>query len=145
MRFVMAAILMSAMLCGQQQPQELPRSAVTLTLEDVLKLVRSGVSEEVIVARIKRFNKPFDLNPDEILELKRGGVSDTVVKFLLDPTPPYVPPAPPPPPAPDVKPAAAAPPVPPKDPLTLKLPPEPGSYRLAQSSPGEEAFAGLVM
>ena len=143
MRLVVTAILTLAILCGQQQ--EPPRAPMTLTLEDVLKLVRSGVSEEIIVARIKRFNKPFDLNPEEILELKRGGVSDTVVRFLLDPTPPYVAPVPPSPPAPEAKPVVAAPEPPPKDPLTLKLPPEPGIYWLAQGTPGEANFAALEM
>jgi hypothetical protein len=139
MRFVVAAILLAALLCAQQDP---PRAPVALTLDDVLKLVHAGVSEDIIVARIKRFNKPFDLNSDEILELKKSGVSDTIVKFLLDPTPPYIPPPPPPPPA-EVKPVIVAPP--PKDPLTLKVPPEPGIYWLAKAAPGNEVFQPLEM
>lgn len=141
MRFLFAVVLMAAALCAQQH--EPLRTPVTLTLEDVLKLAHAGVSEDIIVARIKRFNKPFDLNPDEILELKKAGVTDTVVKFLLDPTPPYVPPPPPPPPA-EVKPAPPPPP-PPKDPLSLKVPPEPGIYWFAKSAPGHEVFEPLEM
>jgi hypothetical protein len=120
--------------------EEAPRAAATLTLDDVLKLVHAGVSEEIIVARVKRFNKPFDLNSDEILELKKAGVSDAIIKCLLDPALPYAPP--PPPPATEVKPPGAPPP-PPKDPLTLKVPPEPGIYRLAKAAPGEETFERL--
>jgi hypothetical protein len=119
--------------------EEAPRAATTLTLDDVLKLVHAGVSEEIIIARIKRFNKPFDLNSDEILELKKSGVSDPIIKCLLDPATPY---APPPPPAIDSK-APAVPPPPPKDPLTLKVPPEAGIYRLVKATPGEEAFERL--
>lgn len=143
MRLLVALLFLAAWGNGVRA-QEAPRAPVTLTLDDVLKLVHAGVSEDIIVARIKRYNKPFDLNPDEILELKKSGVSDTIVKFLLDPTPPYVPPPPPPAPAPEVKPPPPPPPPPPpKDPLTLKVPPEPGIYWLANAAPGEEAFEAL--
>ena len=141
MVFLAAVLLLASPVSAFAQEQ--PRAPVTLTLDDVLKLVHAGVAEDVIVARIKRFNKPFDLNSDEILELKKAGVSDTIVKFLLDPAPPYVPPAPPPSPQPaaEVKPPPAPPP--PKDPLTLKVPPEPGVYWMAKTTPGSEVFVPL--
>lgn len=75
-------------LSGQESPKIVPG---TLTLQEVVHLVKSGVSEELIVARVKRNAKPFDLSSDEILELKRSGVSETVIKFLLDPTAPLRP------------------------------------------------------
>lgn len=143
MRLLVAVMLLAAPGWALQEPARAP---VTLTLDDVLKLVHAGVSEEIIVARIKRFNKPFDLNSDEILELKKAGVSDTIVKFLLDPAPPYVPPPPPqPPPAPAKVEPPPAPPPPPKDPLTLKVPAEPGIYWLSKATPGKEGFELLEM
>jgi len=123
-----------------------------MTIEDVVRLSKAGVAEDVIVARVKSNAKPFDLNPDEIIELGNYGVSDTVIKYLLNPS--YSPPAPPPAapaaaaPAPNpAAPAAApAPPPPPKarpttDPLALKLPADPGIYYLS----GQEQFTPLAI
>lgn len=133
---ILAAIL-TVIALGACLAQEQGKAPATFTLDDVLKLVRAGIAEDVLIARIKRFNKPFDLNSDEILELKKDGVSDTVIKYLLEPTLPY-PSAPPPAPVPppEVKPAVA----PPKDPLMAKLPPEPGMFWLSKADRGSEAF-----
>lgn len=117
------------------------KTPVVLTLDDVIKLVNSGVSEEVVITRLKRYNRPFDLNSDEILELKQRGVSDPVVRTLIDPATPYTPPAPPAPPT--VKDTVTAPGAPLKDPLQRKVPPEPGVYWLTSASPGSETFEPL--
>ena len=71
-----------------------------LTVEEVVKLFQAGFSEDLIITRIKKNGKAFDLNTDEMLELKKLGVSDNVIKYLLDPAQPYTPPPPPAPPAP---------------------------------------------
>src|SRR5580658_4046702 len=72
----------------------------SLTIEDIVSLSKAGISEEVIVTKVKVNAKPFDLNTDEIIELKKDGVSETVIKYLTNPALPYSPPAPPAPPAP---------------------------------------------
>ncbi len=66
-----------------------------LTVEEVVKLTHSGFAEEIIITKIKKNAKAFDLNTDELIDLKKEGVSDNVIKYLLDPTLPYAPPAPP--------------------------------------------------
>jgi hypothetical protein len=84
------------------------------------------------------------LNTEEILELKKSGISDTVIRFLLDPSQPYSPPAPPPPPA-VVKPADPPPPPPPaakpipakkypEDAYASRVPTDPGLYSFPQDS-----------
>ena len=128
-------------MCLAQTP-ETGKPPTPLTLEDVVKLVHSGVSEEVVIARIKRYNRPFDLNPEEINELKKQGVSDAVLIYLLDPSKPYAPP-PPPAAAPATsatEPAKVEPPPPPKDPFSLKVPTDPGVYWVRSAEPGNEAF-----
>ena len=77
------------------------------------------------------------MSAEELLDLKKAGVSDNVVKYLLDPTQPYAPPAAPAAPA-----AAAAPPKPsgpvkqyPPDPLASKVPWEPGLYHFPKDTP----------
>jgi hypothetical protein len=120
----------------------------TLTLEEVVKLAQAGVSDEVIITRIRKAGRPFDLTTEEILELKRAGISDPVVQTLMDPSKPYTPPPAPPPPAPAAAvsapapaPTAAAPPKKPKDPIAAKIPPEPGMYWRANAQ--SDKFARL--
>ena len=115
--------------CGQDSAgkQGSSAAATPLTLEEVVKLTKVNLSEDLVIARIRRNAKPFDLNSDEIVELRRLGVSDTVVKYLIDPSQPYTPPAP-------AQPASVAPPSapakPPLDPLVLKVPVDTGIYSL---------------
>jgi len=139
--------------------QPAPASA-PLSVEEVLKLSQAGVSEEVIVTKIKKNGKPFDLSTDEILELRKSGVSDTVIRFLEDPSLPYSPPPPPapppkppePPPAPSPPPKAAPAKKYPEDDYAARVPSDPGLYNFPQDAPvkveikallGEQSGAGL--
>ncbi|HEY7389722.1 MAG TPA: hypothetical protein VH640_14495 [Bryobacteraceae bacterium] len=132
----------------------MPRSA-PLSVEQVVQMSREGVSEDLIVTSIKKNGKPFDLNTDEILELRKLGVSDVVIKLLLDPSQPYTPPPPPAKP-PESAPIPQAKPVPakkyPEDAYASRVPAEPGLYSFPQNSPvkveikillGEISGAGL--
>src|ERR1051326_6261939 len=130
-----AFILLGLAVAGGQTGQ----GAAPLSVEEVMKQCQAGISEELIITRIKKNGKAFDLSTDELVELKKAGVSDTIIKFLLDPTPPYTPPPPPAPARPEalVSPAAAAAPAKkyPNDPLASKVPWEPGLYRFAGDAP----------
>jgi hypothetical protein len=109
-----------------------------LSIEDVVKLSQSGFSEELIITKIKKHGKAFDLSTDELFELKKAGVHDSVIKYLLDPSQPYTPP---PPPAPAAPPAAApadkAAPMKdyPKDALAPGVPFEAGLYQFKDRAP----------
>src|ERR1035438_3766773 len=101
--WAMAAPILSA----QSAPP--PSSSAPLSVEDVVKLQQDGLSEDVIVTKIRKNGKPFDLSADELSELKKLGLSDSIIKYLLDPSAPYAGPPPPPakdPAAPPPKPAA---------------------------------------
>src|ERR1700704_199195 len=74
-----------------------PAKSAALTVEEVVKLSQSGFAEELIITKIKKNGKAFDLSAEELLDIKKAGVSDNVIRFLLDPSQPYTPPAPPPP------------------------------------------------
>jgi len=106
---------------------------VPLSVEEVVRLTKSGVSEDLIVTEIKKNGKAFDLNTDEILVLRKSGVSDTVIKFLLDPSQPYTPPPPPKPPDATALPKAPAKKYP-EDPNASKVPPDPGLYSFPMGS-----------
>jgi hypothetical protein len=131
-RAVVVSLCSAVLLLGQSAPS----ASSAISLEEVVRLTSAGVSEELVITRIKKSGKSFDLTTDEILELKRSGISDNVIRTLMDPTLPYTPP-PPKQPAPSV--TSSAEPIPvkkPVNPIIAGLPAEPGLYfRLAPGAP----------
>jgi hypothetical protein len=55
-----------------------------LTNTAVLKLVRAGFKEKTIIAIINTRPPAFDLSPDSMIELKRGGVHENVILAMLN-------------------------------------------------------------
>ena len=112
-----------------------PASGPALTVEEVVKLWKTSVPEDLIITMIKKNGKPFNLSTEEVLELRKVGLSDNVVKFLLDPSQPYSPPAvpaaPPQPagPKPDSRPRNY-----PADEFAAQVPADPGLYRFPEGS-----------
>lgn len=64
-------------------------------VQDVLKLERAGISDEVILAQIKSTRASYHLTADEILYLSGQGVSQPVIKALLSGNTDTVPASPP--------------------------------------------------
>ena len=129
-RGILLAILLTALTIIQPigvTASRVPQAAARLSLSEVVRSVRAGEPEETIVARIKRNARSFDLTKEEKDELKREGVSDTIIKYLMEPALPYIP-----------GPASASQslglvPVYPDDPFAAKMSPEPGAYLLQKS------------
>ena len=95
-----------------------------LTAEDVIKLAKAGVSEDIIIQQIRKNGRAFDLSTDQLIALKTANVSDRVVQVMLDPAR-----ADAPAPAPAVsKPVASAPATPKHAPVEAALPSEVGVY-----------------
>jgi hypothetical protein len=107
-----------------------PAREPALSLDDVVRLTHSGFPDEIIITKIKKNGKPFDLNGDELADLKKAGVSDEVVKYLLDPSLPYTPPSPPNAAAKAAEPGKKYPP----DAYASHIPPEPGLYFFRSST-----------
>ncbi len=59
------------------------RSNVPLTNASVVKLVRAGFKEKTVIAIIRSHPNQFNLDPDRLIELKRSGVSDNIILFML--------------------------------------------------------------
>ena len=60
-----------------------PAASMTLTNASVVKLVRAGFKEKTIVAIINARPVNFDLSPDRLIELKKGGVPERVILAML--------------------------------------------------------------
>lgn len=63
-------------------PTPAPRG---LTVDGVLTMVQAGLSDDVIIARLRKEHKAFDLSPDDLVRLKKAHASDNVLKVMLDP------------------------------------------------------------
>jgi len=60
-----------------------PAPASAVTREEIVKLARSGVSDEVILAVVDRDKTIFALSPDDLVALKGQGVSETVLMAMI--------------------------------------------------------------
>jgi len=106
-----------------------------LSIEEILKMHEAGFSDDVLITQIRKRGRAFNLNADEMLDLKKDGLSETVINFLVDPSRPYAPTAAPAPAAV----ASAPPPTEPRhyppDDNASKMPPELGLYWLSSGRP----------
>ena len=97
-----------------------PAAEAVMTNKDVIKLAQAGIPENLIVQKIQSSKTKFDTSVDGLLELKKAGVSDNLIAFIMNPgaAPPPASPPPAAPPAPVTPPAApTAPPVAPTTPV----------------------------
>ena len=60
-------------------------ATVGLSADDVVAMVKAGLSEKVIVMAIRREEKAFGLSALQLVQLKLAGVSDNVLMVMLDP------------------------------------------------------------
>ena len=66
---------------GQQPAAD---SAAPLTNTDVVKLLKAGLGDAVVVAKIRDTKSvAFDLGTDGLIALKKQGVSDAVIQAML--------------------------------------------------------------
>ena len=86
-RFVRTAwfvILLPGLLAGQEQ-DSLKQRPGQLAVEDVVALVEAGLSEDVVIEKLKQNATPFDLSIDQLLALKEAGVSSEIIKTMMNP------------------------------------------------------------
>jgi hypothetical protein len=75
----LAFVLLAAPAAARAQGGEAP-----LTNASVIKLVRAGFREKTVIAIIRARPSRFDLSPDRLIELKKGGVSERVILAMLE-------------------------------------------------------------
>jgi hypothetical protein len=57
----------------------------------VIQLVHAGLSEDVVITRIRKNGRAFDLSTEQLVQLKKAGVGDAVIKAMLAPDAPTTP------------------------------------------------------
>jgi curli biogenesis system outer membrane secretion channel CsgG len=100
----------------------------TSPVDSVIQLVKSGMSENLIIKTLQRQNKPMDLSPADLVKLKNAGVSENVIGVMMDPSNAPAPAAPAPTPAP-----ATAAPAPVAAPAAAPTPPVPMTAAVANA------------
>ncbi len=81
-----AIVLMAALmlLAGASTTLAGHRDKQAILLDEVLRLSHEGVPDRLIVKQIQAMDFVFELDADDILELRALGVSDDVLEALLD-------------------------------------------------------------
>jgi hypothetical protein len=74
-RFTVAVLLVIVAL--------VPTRAAAVTVDQIVELSRSGVTETVILALIDRDKTIFTIEPEQLVMLKSQGVSETVILAML--------------------------------------------------------------
>jgi curli biogenesis system outer membrane secretion channel CsgG len=129
---ILILLALPALLFGQSAPasgskpaakqattQSSSKSAPATPVGKVIRMVKSGLSEDMILKMIAKENLRADLSSDDMVRLKEAGATERVISALMDstpaaPTPPSAPAASPQPNVPAVSaPAAPAPQTPP--------------------------------
>jgi hypothetical protein len=77
---LLAVAVVLAVTAGLAFAQDKP-----LTREQVIRMSKAGLSDEVIVAQIKAQPAPMKINTDDLIALKSAGVSDAVIRALVSP------------------------------------------------------------
>ena len=75
-------VLVAAAATARAQGQG-PAATNTLTNASVVKLVRAGFREKTVIAIINARPVSFDLSPDRLIELKKGGVPEHVILAMI--------------------------------------------------------------
>jgi hypothetical protein len=67
----------------REQSAEPAPSAAVLKNEDIIKLVKVGIDDATIIAKIGSSKCQFDTSTDALIELKKSGVSPAVLKTMM--------------------------------------------------------------
>lgn len=95
-----------------------PLTAPAMNNADVIKMSKAGLSEDTIIAAMKREKPEYDTSTDALIALKTDGVSEKIIQQMItlktaaEAPPPKAEPAPAPAPAAEPAPAGSAAPAP---------------------------------
>lgn len=59
-------------------------TAETITNDTIVTMVKAGLGEELISSKIKTSQNTFDVSTESIIKLKKEGVSENIIKTMLD-------------------------------------------------------------
>ncbi len=81
-RLLLLSLLFLPLLSFSSVAQEAPQSA--LTNSGVVKMVKAGLPESVILREIQMSRTNFDTSPNGLVDLRKHGASEAVLHAVLD-------------------------------------------------------------
>ena len=78
----MAAVVVAVLLGAGVSAQEI------LTNDAVISMVKAGLSESLVMAKIRATTTNFDLRADTLISLKAAGVPERIIEAMLAPSGP---------------------------------------------------------
>jgi hypothetical protein len=73
------------LVAAQTRVLDLPPLPKPMTVQDVIKLSKAGLSDDVIIEQIRTKNQRFDLSTEQLLQLKAAHVSERVIQVMINP------------------------------------------------------------
>ena len=80
-RVVLTLVLVAAL--SLSLPGATSLAQEVLTNDSVIQMVKAGLPEAVVIAKIKSTSTKFDLKTDSLVSLKKAGVSDKVLEAMV--------------------------------------------------------------
>jgi hypothetical protein len=80
-RFLIATLLALSVFAGSAAAQQ--SSEPLLTNASIVKLVKAGFKEKTVITIISNRPNKFDLDPEQLIQLKRQGVSENIILAML--------------------------------------------------------------
>ncbi|OGE75971.1 MAG: hypothetical protein A3C85_00725 [Candidatus Doudnabacteria bacterium RIFCSPHIGHO2_02_FULL_48_21] len=79
-------ITLMASLVTAELPQQPSANAPRISVDGIIQLHKSGLSEGILVTRIKQANQPLQLSDEDLVKLSQAKVPERVIQVLMDPT-----------------------------------------------------------
>jgi hypothetical protein len=76
--------LLVLLLLAATEPLAAQNKQASITNADILKMVKAGISDDIILRTIQTSNTNFDTSPDALVTLKNQGVPDLLLRAMLD-------------------------------------------------------------
>src|SRR5688572_14267726 len=83
MKVLLKLLLTATVCCLLCAPAYAQRPEPPLTNASVVKLVRAGFKDKTVIAIINSRPSNFKLEPEQLIELKRNGVSENIILAML--------------------------------------------------------------
>ncbi|HEV7242468.1 MAG TPA: hypothetical protein VGQ36_24780 [Thermoanaerobaculia bacterium] len=78
--FIVFMFAAPSLMAATKSPAQKP-----LTNADIIALVEAGLSESIVIEKIKTSSTQFDTSTDALLKLKKAGVADGVIRLMVNP------------------------------------------------------------
>ncbi len=60
----------------------MPKPIATLSLDDLVRLTKSGVTADALIEKIRVSNSSYDLTPSQVVDLNKQGVDNKVLDYI---------------------------------------------------------------